>query len=123
MAAETILSVLQHALGVDEYGRGRQYRNHFVCGEGHHSYDACLDATDHGLMVRRESGMFGANGSCFLVTDAGREWMAENSPSPPKLSRSQQRYQSYLDADCGVSFGEWLKWRASTGTASSELPF
>lgn len=106
--SDTILSVLQHALGVDEFGRGVQYRNHFVCGAGHGSYDACCAAVDQGLMTRRESQMLGENGSYFHATDAGKFWMAENSPNPPKLTRSQRRYQRYLDADSSLSFGEWL---------------
>lgn len=28
----TQLQILQHALGVDEFGRGKQYRNHFCAG-------------------------------------------------------------------------------------------
>lgn len=27
----------------------------------------------------------------------------------PELTRSQRRYQRFLDADSGMSFGEWLK--------------
>ncbi len=110
MAAETILAVLQHALGVDQFGRGHQYREHFVCGEGHHSYDACVAAVEQGLMTRREPAMYAANGSLFLVTPAGRSWMTANSPPPPKLTRSQQRYQRFLNADCSMTFREWLDY-------------
>lgn len=28
--------------------------------------------------------------------------------SVPKMTRSQQRYHDYLNADCGLSFREWL---------------
>lgn len=97
MAAETILATLQHALGVDEHGRGEQYRNHFVCGEGHHSYAACCDAVAQGLMVRREVAAYASNGSCFFVTDAGRAFVAENSPPPPRLTPGQQRYRAWLE--------------------------
>lgn len=110
MTTEGILSVLQHSLGVDQYGRGNQYRDHFVCGEGHDDYAACCAAVEQGLMTRRESAMVGDNGSLFRVTQAGRTWMAENSPAPPKLTRSQQRYQRYLDADCPMTFREWLDY-------------
>lgn len=30
----SLLNILQHSLGLDEYGRGTPYRNHFVTGEG-----------------------------------------------------------------------------------------
>ncbi|KQM92264.1 hypothetical protein ASE70_14905 [Sphingomonas sp. Leaf22] len=136
MASDTILTVLQHSLGVDQYGRGNQYRDHFVCGEGHDSYAACCAAVAQGLMTRRESALFGDNGSLFRVTDAGRAWMAANSPAPPKLTRSQQRYQRYLDADTSLTFREWLDYdRPEPSTAHcravammaaldpSEIPF
>ncbi len=110
VADEAILSVLQHSLGVDQFGRSTQYRRHFVCGEGHHSYAACCEAVAQGLMIRREVTMYAANGSTFLVTDEGCAWMAANSPAPPKLTRSQQRYQRYLDADCSMTFREWLDY-------------
>lgn len=121
MASETILAVLQHALGVDQFGRGEQYRDHFVCGPGHHSYDCCIAAVGQGLMVRRESKMFGDNGSLFLVTDEGRRWMTANSPAPPKLTRSQQTYRRYTDADCCLSFGDWLGMEARR--AADGVPF
>jgi hypothetical protein len=107
--SDTILSVLQHALGVDQFGSGVQYRNHFVSGTGHDSYDACCAAVDQGLMTRRESQMLGDNGSYFHATDAGKRWMVDNSPHPPKLTRSQRRYQRYIDADSSMSFHKWLK--------------
>ena len=42
------------------------------------------------------------------VTDAGIKAMREESPAPPKLSRSQIRYREFLDADCGMTFKEWM---------------
>lgn len=39
--------------------------------------------------------------------------MGEASPRPPKLTRSQMRYQRFLDADSGVSFREWLRYEAT----------
>lgn len=107
----TLLSVLQHALGLDEYGRGSMYRNHFVTGEGSSDWPFCLDAVARGLMSRRESSLCGGD-SLFIVTDAGKQFAGTESPPPPKLSRSQQRYARYLDADSGLSFGDWLKHQA-----------
>ena len=28
------------------------------------------------------------------------------------MTRSQKRYREYLDSDCGLSFGEWLRFRS-----------
>lgn len=101
------LGALQHSLGVDRFGRGEQYRNHFCSGEGCDGYDDLVEMVELGLMTRRESKYLGGN-SMFYVTDAGRAYVAEHSPAPPKLSRSQQRYQRYLDADSNLTFRAWL---------------
>lgn len=114
---QALLSVLQHALGLDQHGCGNSLRDHFVCGEGHDDYPTCVDAVAAGLMIRRESAMFGENGSLFRVTAAGKAWVAANSPPPPKLSPSQARYRRYLDADSSLSFRVWLR------SARTEIPF
>ena len=103
------LHILQHSLGVDQYGRGNQYRRHFVTGEGSIDHPVCMALVDAGLMTRCASSPMTGGDDGFLVTDAGRAWMAENSPAPPKLTRSQQRYQDYLNADCGLSFIEYCR--------------
>lgn len=43
------------------------------------------------------------------VTDEGKAAMLRESPAPPKLTRSQQRYRDYLEADTGFSFREYLE--------------
>lgn len=107
----TDLHILQHSLGVDQYGQGDQYRNHFVTGEGSTDHPICNDLVERGLMtVRRDSQMCGGM-DIFHVTDAGKRWMAANSPPPPKLTKGQERYRRYLAADSSLSFGDWLKSR------------
>lgn len=103
------LHILQHSLGVDQYGRGDQYRNHFATGEGSVDHPICNTLVERKLMtVRRDYAPYGGM-DVFFVTDEGKRWVADNSPAPPKLTRSQRRYQDYLDADTGLSFGEWLQ--------------
>lgn len=114
MSAMRGLEILQHALGVDQYGRGQRYRNHFVTGKGSVDYDDCAALVELGYMSRRDGSQLTGGDDLFLVTDAGKTYVTANSPEPPKLTRSQQRYQNYLDSDCGVSFGEWL---------GAEIPF
>lgn len=109
MADVNSLAVLQHALGLDAYGRGTWYRNHYVCSPGHHGYDACEAHVLAGRMVRHEPRPLFGGDYCFVVTDAGKDYVREHSPPPPKLTRSQRRYLAWINADCGVSFGEWLK--------------
>jgi len=130
----TMLSVLQHALGVDEHGRGQQYRSHFVTGAGCDDHAFCMEAVAGALMVRRDPSALTGDDDLFLVTPAGRKHVAEFSPPPPKRTRSQQRYASYLEADSSLSFGEWLRIygnepRDPCGTAAgsscgdAEIPF
>ncbi len=111
---ELRLEILQHALGVDEYGRGREYRDHFVTGPGSRDFDTCQALVAEGLMVDCGAVAWCDGDHCFRVTDAGRRYVREHSPKPPKVTRSQRRYQRFLDADCGLSFGEWLRldWKA-----------
>lgn len=103
------LDVLQHALGVDRFGQGPQYRNHFVTDEGTTDYPHCMALVTAGLMVRREGNALSGGGDIFYVTQAGKNWMAANSPKPPKLNRAQVRYREFLAADSSLPFGEWLR--------------
>ncbi len=101
------LQILQHSLGVDQHGRGQQYRNHFCTGEGSSDYADCRALVDLGLMRVRP----GMNGDDYLfhVTAQGVTEMHASSPPPAKLSRSKRRYQIWLEADSGELFGDWLK--------------
>lgn len=103
------LHIIQHSLGVDQYGQGKQYRNHFVTGEGSIDHPICMDLVERGLMVCRPGTPLTGEMDLFHVTDAGKQWMADNSPSPPKLSRSQRRYRAYLDADTSLSFIDYCR--------------
>lgn len=103
------LGVLQHSLGVDKHGRGSQYRNHFVASEGHHDWADLLALVAAGLMTRRAGNELTGGADVFHVTESGKAAVAEHSPPPPKLTRGQRRYKAFLDADCGLTFGEWLR--------------
>lgn len=109
----TLLHILQHSLGLDQHGRGRMYRNHFVTGEGSTEWPFCIEAVDRGLMVRRPGNVLSGGDDVFIVTDAGKRFVQAESPPPPplpKLTRSQNRYHQWLEADWFAgSFGEWLK--------------
>lgn len=130
-----MIRILQHSLGVDEFGRGEQYRNHFVTGDGSVDHPTCLLAVAFGLMEMRTGTALTGGDDLFTVTPDGKRCMADNSPVPPKLTRSQRRYQAYLDADCSMSFREWMSyWRDPDATPRtracgqaapdlSEIPF
>lgn len=108
------LQILQHALGADQYGR-RPYdsRNHFVTDTASTDGHDCESLVGLGLMVNNGSHRELTGGmTLYRVTDDGINAMLRESPAPPKLTRSQRRYQDWLNsgaADCGVTFGEFIK--------------
>lgn len=108
-----LLEIMQHAQGLDEYGRGSRYRNHFVTGPGSDDWNHCTALVGLGFM--EDHGMrplYGTGQHCFTVTEAGDAVVREQSPRPPKLTASQRRYKRYLEADCGMSFIDWLRYTA-----------
>lgn len=113
MTRDQSLHILQHALGLDDYGQGNAYRNHYVASEDCDGWDLCQAHVAAGRMTMRgPHDLYGGNDSyCFHVTDSGREYVRTNSQKPPKLSRSKQRYQRWLNVNdaTGQSFGEWLR--------------
>lgn len=105
------LHILQHSLGLDRYGRGTMYRNHFVTGEGSLDHPVCMALVDAGMMKRHGDHPLAGGDDVFTVTEEGKRAAVEMSPAPPKLSRSQQRYRDFLAYDSGVTFGEYLRGR------------
>jgi hypothetical protein len=105
------LHILQHALGLDQYGSGRSYRRHFVTGPGSTDWESCVRLTAMGYMKRGRDGPLTGGDYCFLVTEAGRRAVRGQSPRPPKLSRAKARYRQYLNAESSLPFGEWLRRR------------
>ena len=111
------LHILQHSLGLDRYGEGRQYRNHFVTGEGSCDIADCRALVSDGLMTERRGSALSGGDPVFFVTREGIDYVAMNSPRrppEPKLTRSQQRYRDYLKAaDCFESFKHYLLYTAA----------
>jgi hypothetical protein len=112
----TILEMLQHALGRDQYGiqrknGGEDYRNHYIAGEGGDSIKLCRESVALGLMTERKASDLTGGDPCFFVTSKGVDYVAFNSPPEPKLSAGQIRCRKWLDLDgmTGESFGDYLK--------------
>jgi hypothetical protein len=103
-----MLEILQHALGLDRYGCGSGYRNHFVTGPGTPDFEQCRELAAQGLMEDHGVHPMCGGSHLFTVTEAGRRYVRDHSRKPPKLTRSQRRYRDYLAADSGLSFREWL---------------
>lgn len=106
MIEPRLLHVLQHALGLDQYGQGRTYRNFFCAGEADEVL--CEQLVVMGYMRRHRTTELYPYAN-FSVTDEGRKAVRDHSPAQPKLTRSQRRYRRFLDADSDLSFIEWLK--------------
>jgi hypothetical protein len=103
------LHILQHATGMDAHGRfpHGEYRNYYVAGGD--SEAPCRELVALGLMTEGMRNALTGGEQCFHVTRAGIRAAQEASPPAPKLTRAQRRYRAWLRADCGLSFGEWLR--------------
>lgn len=108
---EKQLHILQHSLGLDKYGRGTCYRNHFVTGEGSNDHPDCMALVEAGYMGVRKNHPLAGGDDGFWVTELGKIAAREHSPSPPKLTKGQQRYQDYLRYDSSMTFIEYIKYR------------
>lgn len=105
------LHILQHSLGLNQYGEGRRYRNHFCTGPDSTDFDDCRALVADGLMDERAGNALSGGDSIFHVTPKGIDYVALNSPQrppEPRLTRSQKRYREYLRAESALSFAEWL---------------
>ena len=108
------LHILQHALGCDKHGRSTSrypsgdepyFRNRYVCDPSPlmEGLVAAGLLKDHG-----SQGDLSGDMHCYTVTPAGIHAMRHQSPPPPRLTRSQQRYQDWQNEDGGERFTEWL---------------
>ena len=105
------LHILQHSLGVDKYGHGNQYRNHFATGPGNDDFDNCCSLVEMGLMQDFGTRSFTGDMHCFVVTPAGIDYVALNSPKrppEPKLTASQKRYRDYIESEYPDSYAEYI---------------
>jgi len=100
------LQILQHALGLDQYGQGAINRNHFCAGGP--DEEVCRFLVEVGYMREHPTTGVFPYYNCS-VTRAGKGLVLLESPAPPKLTRSQRRYRDFLRVDTGRKFGEWLK--------------
>lgn len=112
------LSILQHTMGLDQYGRGAKYRNHFVSCKGHHDQPEIDEMVSEGLMAQTNGihpALLGGEDSyCFHVTASGERFIEKNSPKPPRLTKAQQRGERWREyGDMFNSFRDFLRWDCS----------
>lgn len=85
---QQLLHILQHSLGLDKYGQGRQYRNNFVAGGD--DVEKCRKLVDMEYMKEHPARELSGEGPVFTVTKEGINAVGKESPKPPKI--------------CGLSF-------------------
>lgn len=109
------LELMQHALGLDKYGRGELYRNCFVTGKNGNDYEIIKNLIDLGFMAESNSvgkELLGGS-SVFIVTSLGIDYVRKNSPKPTKKTLSHERYIRYLDVKGYMpSFIEFCRYDA-----------
>ena len=111
MLKRELLHILHHSLGLNEYGQGKQYRNHFVAGG--EDVLKCRELVSLGHMQERKDNGLTGGSPWFSVTRQGINAVSQESPKPPKVSRSKQRYQRFLEyGECFDSFIDYLRWDA-----------
>lgn len=91
------LQILQHSLGLDQFGRGNMYRNRFITGEGSIDYPHCMALVERGLMERRGFSALTGGDWFFEVTEAGKTFVLEHSPKLTAKQRLRDRYNRWLD--------------------------
>jgi hypothetical protein len=107
------LHLLQHSLGVGDYGDKPSPRNHFCTGPGSTDFDNCRALVADGLMTEHAGNALSGDDSIFHVTPAGVDYVALHSPARPKVSRGKQRYSRYLEYGDGFeSFLNFCRWDA-----------
>ncbi len=115
------LHILRHAIGYDDAGNDQypnarsmdERRNRFVMDPTGTDGENCRRLVAQGWLRDHGPQKMMAGMHYYTVTDAGMEVVRMHKPLKPKLSRSQQRYQDFANADSGLRFGEWLKREAS----------
>lgn len=102
------LQILQHSLGLNRYGQGPRFRNHFVAGG--HDLIVCRGLAALGLMVEHPASDLTGGSPWFNVSPLGIDAVEHQSPLPPpaypEASVSRKRTLDYLQANSGYNFAE-----------------
>ncbi len=72
------LHILCHSLGLDQYGEGKQYRNHFCTGPGSTDFDDCQSLVELGMMTSRPGNEISGGDTIFSVTQKGIDFVMLN---------------------------------------------
>jgi len=111
------IQILLHTLGLRKkmkfYEKDKiedPYRNYFYTSSDTTDYPHIQNLIKKGLMVDSGKGWPDQEGTYFYATEKGIELAKKIAYDLiEKLTRSQKRYQLYLNMGCEESFFEWLK--------------
>jgi hypothetical protein len=108
------IHILQHSLGLNQYGQGEMYRNYFATSTEGKDYRDITELVNAGLMQDHGENKIYGGMHVFSVTEKGIEYVKSESPLPPpepKMTRSQKRYKRFLEYGDGFnSFIEFCRW-------------
>jgi hypothetical protein len=106
------LEILLHTLGLDNDKVIEPYRNYFVASDDHSDLPTILRLIDLGFMQENRAPVFLKDGDrVFCVTEIGKFFAIKNRPRPPKRTRSQKRYDAFVniaDVYPDLTFREFL---------------
>ena len=103
------LHILRHSLGMDDNGHGNMYRNHYVAGPGHHSYDRLLALVQSGHMEKGDACKFLPSGDeVFYVTEKGRAVAFVPEPPLPPAKRRWKAFRELKEVMTELSFRSFL---------------
>lgn len=102
------LHILQHTLGLDQYGQppeGRKpcsdddfpncYRNNYVLGPEGSWFSTLQEMTAAGLMTDHGPQSVLGGMHVFHATQQGYDAVKQHSPAPPQLTRAQRRWRHF----------------------------
>lgn len=115
------LQILQHSLGVDQYGHGQQYRNHFCAGGADEAI--CRELVAMGYM-RRHPTMGWLPCFDYSVTEEGKPEASETDGWPealPRVVESVRRFPRHdvwglvkAQTDGGRGMSTTIEWTDAT---------
>jgi len=89
-------------------------RNWFACSAEGRDYEELSILVSRGFASVRNAPQWSGDDVVFSLTASGLMHAKDKLPEPEpvkKLTRSQQNYKNYLDADCGLTFADYMGWK------------
>lgn len=109
LLSNELLHILQHSLGVNQYGQGEMYRNRFCAGGK--DIEKCQELTKLGYMVERNPVF---NDPWWSVTESGIQAVLLRSPKPEPKGKRWKCLAPWRDPKSPQSDGHWFDVFAET---------